>query len=51
MMCWHRWNKWGEPEYRNVTRTYTYYPRIEESREQVQERTCKKCGKYHWKIV
>ena len=50
-MCWHKWGKWSEPRGVNITRTYSYYYKVEKRRCLVQDRTCKKCGKYQWREI
>lgn len=47
----HKWNKWSEPRFEWIKRTYAYDGRVEEGSCQIQDRTCKRCGKYEFKGV
>lgn len=41
--CWHKWDRWQEPE--PGVRTVYLYASIERFSIFVQQRVCKKCGK------
>ena len=53
MTCFwsHKWDKWSEPEFKDIVRKYVYYREDEHVRVKTQERICDKCGLYQWREV
>lgn len=55
MFCWHKWEKWSEIKYEQwEKRTTLAGITVEDPRQylrQIQDRICKKCGKYQKRYI
>ena len=50
MCIFHKWGKWSEPVFKEIT-LHSYYGDVTEARRKTQDRTCEKCSKYQWRLV
>lgn len=53
MSCilFHKWTKWSEPKFKDVVKINIHRESLEQQRRLIQERTCKRCGKYQWELI